>query len=199
MEVFKRITAFRGKDLKRTYGNYYTVLLDRMIKKGIIKKIIRGWYTFHEDPIIFSWKPFFPCYYSLEFALSFYGYYEQFTNIQIVTTRKYGRKEVIFSDGTKVFLFKISKKLFFGYDFINYERFKIPIATKEKLLIDLIYFKREVPEYVKISLIKDIDMKKLINLLKRIKSKRLRKRVINELARFLKKDWFEKYAKEHLT
>ncbi|EQD66731.1 transcriptional regulator, partial [mine drainage metagenome] len=80
---------------------------------------------------------FLPFYYGLEDALSLRGFWEQETNPVIITPRKV-RNGVRQFDSRNYVVRRIDRKMFFGYTFVNYEEFYIPVSDTEKTLIDLI-------------------------------------------------------------
>ncbi|MEM3607214.1 MAG: hypothetical protein QXE30_06205, partial [Candidatus Bathyarchaeia archaeon] len=136
-----------------------------LVNKGEIKRIIKGWYSLYDDPIV-SVFCFKPAYIGLQEALSLHGLWEQETNVIIVTMLKVrtGVRKILDSN---VILHRIDKKYFFGFDYLKYENFFVPISDIEKTLIDLIYF-NEVPGKDVIKTIKKkIDEEKLMNYIKK--------------------------------
>lgn len=178
---FIRITpAFRVRDIELIVKNrsYSYLILHHLLKKGEIKKVIKGWYTFYDDPIvsIFCFKP---AYIGLQEALSIYDIWEQETNVVIITTRRIrcGVRNVL---GNNVILRRIDPRYFFGFDYLKYNDFFIPVSDVEKTLIDLIYF-REIPgEEVLQEIKKRLDKKKLEKYLKKFPTK-FRKKVVKIL------------------
>jgi predicted transcriptional regulator of viral defense system len=143
-EFLKITPIFRAKDVELIIKNksYSYLTLHNLVKKGEIKRITKGWYSLYEDPIVavFCFKP---AYIGLQEALSIHELWEQETNVVIVTTRKIrsGVRKVLDSN---VILHRIEPKYFFGFDYLKYENFFIPVSDVEKTLIDLVYF-NEIP------------------------------------------------------
>jgi len=140
----KSTPVFRAKDIELLVKNknYSYVILHNLAEKGEIKRITKGWYSLHEDPIV-SVFCFKPAYIGLQEALSLHELWEQETNVVIVTTRKVrtGVRKILNSN---VISHRIDKKYFFGFDYLTYGDFFIPVSDIEKTLIDLVYFK-EIP------------------------------------------------------
>jgi len=174
-EFLKSTPIFRTKDVELVVKNknYSYLILHKLAKKGEIKRITKGWYSLHEDPII-SVFCFKPAYIGLQEALSFHELWEQETNVVIVTAKKVrtGIRKIL---DTNVVLHKIKQKYFFGFDYLKYENFFIPVSDVEKTLIDLVYF-NEIPG-------KDV----LKEIKKRINRKKLKRYLKNFPVRFREK------------
>jgi len=143
-EFLKRTPVFRVRDVEIIVKNknYSHLILHNLVKKGEIKRITKGWYSLQEDPIV-SVFCFKPAYIGLQEALSLRELWEQETNVVIVTTRKVrtGTRRILDSN---VILHRMDKKYFFGFEYLKYENFFIPVSDIEKTLIDLVYF-NEIP------------------------------------------------------
>lgn len=138
---FMRSTpVFRVRDVELIVGNkeYSYLILHNLLKKGEIRRVTKGWYTLHEDPVV-SVFCFKPAYIGLQEALSFRDLWEQETNVVIVTTRRIRTGIRKFLDNN-VILHRIDQKYFFGFDYLKYENFFVPVSDAEKSLIDLVYF-----------------------------------------------------------
>ncbi|MEM5870187.1 MAG: hypothetical protein QXR09_03430, partial [Candidatus Aenigmatarchaeota archaeon] len=144
--------------------------------KDEIKRVVKGWYSLYDDPII-SVFCFRPAYIGLQEALSIHNLWEQETNVVIVSTRKIrtGVRKVFNSN---VILHRIDEKYFFGYDYINYEKFFVPVSDIEKTLIDLVYFNEIPSKDVLVEIKKKLNKDKLNTYLKKFQPK-FRERVIN--------------------
>lgn len=144
IDFIETTPVFRAKDVEILVGNknYSHLMLHKLVRKGRVKRILKGWYSSHEDPVL-SVFCFRPAYLGLQEALSLHGLWEQETNVVIVTTLKIrvGVREVF---GNNVILHRIDKKYFFGFDYLKYGNFYVPVSDLEKTIIDLIYFK-EIP------------------------------------------------------
>lgn len=170
--------VFRAKDAEVVVKNkgYSYLLLHNLAKRGEIKRITKGWYSFQDDPIV-SVFCFKPAYIGLQEALSLHGLWEQETNVVIVTTRKVrtGVREILDSN---VILRRIEQRYFFGFDYLKYENFFIPVSDIEKTLIDLIYFKEIIGKDVLREIKKRANKEKLKEYLVPFPS-RFRKKVCN--------------------
>jgi len=141
---------FKSKGLSKKYSY---LLISNLLKEGELKRITKGKYTYKEE-IMVSGFAFSPFYYGLQEALSFHNLWEQETNPVIITSKniKPGLREIFNSN---VYLRRINKKYFFGYDFIKYYDFEIPVSDIEKTLIDFVYYN----EYLSKEVIKEIKKK----------------------------------------
>lgn len=66
-----------------------------------------------------------------------------------------------------VILKRIKSKYLFGFDFINYRDFFIPVSDIEKTLIDFLYFKEKISREIIKELMKRINKKKMYEYLKK--------------------------------
>jgi predicted transcriptional regulator of viral defense system len=170
-EFIKSVPVFRVRDIELLVGNrnYAHLILHKLTKKGEIKRVVKGWYSLYEDPII-SVFCFKPAYIGLQEALSLHNLWEQETNVVIITTKKVrvGIREIF---GNNVILRRIEQTYFFGFDLLNYENFFIPVSDIEKTLIDFVYFNETLTKGTLREIIKHIDKQKLIEYLKKYPSK----------------------------
>ncbi len=167
-ERYKDKLGFSKRDLflllkeKGISNEYLQKLIHNLLKKKEIIRITRGKYTFAKDIMVsgFSYSPF---YYGLQEALSFRNLWEQETNPVIITTKKVRSGVKSSFDGGNIVLHRITRKYFFGFDFIDYYNIQVPVSDIEKTLIDFIYYKEE--SSLSKEVIKDIkekiDKKKL--------------------------------------
>ncbi len=136
--------AFRARDVELIVkdAGYTSLLLHNMAKKGETRRIVKGWYSTLEDPVV-SVFAFKPAYVGLQEALSLRNLWEQETNVVLVSSRRVraGVREIM---GSRVIIHRINREYFFGFDYVRYADFFIPVSDKEKTLIDLVYF-NEVP------------------------------------------------------
>jgi len=181
-EFIKSVPVFRVRDIELLVGNrnYAHLILHKLAKKGEIKRVVKGWYSLHDDPIV-SVFCFKPAYVGLQEALSLHNLWEQETNVVIITTKKVrvGIREIL---GNNVILRTIEPKYFFGFDLIRYENFFVPVSDIEKTLIDFVYFKENLARETLREIIKRIDKQKLIEYLKKYPSKFRQK--VRKLAKF---------------
>ena len=136
--------AFRARDVEYLVGGrgYALQLLHTMARRGEVHRLVRGWYSASDDPVaaVFALAP---AYIGLQDALSLRGIWEQETNVVVVTSGKGepGARSVF---GSRVTVHRIDPRYFFGFDFIPYGRYQVPVSDPEKTMIDLVYF-RERP------------------------------------------------------
>lgn len=144
-QFFKETPIVTTRDLRLIVknNNYVYLLVHNLIKTGEIKKVKKGFYTTHDDPIV-SVFCFKPAYIGLQSALSIHDIWEQETNTVIVTAKnvRIGVKNIF---GNNVVIHRIKSKLLFGYNLIKYNDFYIPVSDLEKTFLDLIYF-NEIPD-----------------------------------------------------
>ncbi len=154
---------------------YLKIMLNNLLKKGEIRRITLGVYTFQEDITVvgFAYKPF---YYGLEDALSYRNFWNQSTN-PIVMTPNFLREGLRKFETANYLIKRVKPKFFFGFDFIKYYDIWIPVSDPEKTLIDLVYYKHGIRSDALKLLIKAIDRNKLDEYLK-IYGKGLRQKVL---------------------
>ena len=178
-ELFEKSPVVDFKSVERIVGktqksNYAKLLISNMLKRGKIKKIGKGFYTFHNDSslVVFAFKP---AYLGLQCALSYYGLWEQETIPVILTIKKVrtGIRKIL---ETNVLVRRIDKKYFFGFDFVKDGEFYIPYSDLEKTFIDIIVFNQKIDENTLKNIKKRINLKKLKIYLSRY-PKRIQERV----------------------
>ena len=119
---------------------YLKVFLHKLVKKGAIYRVERGIYATVDDPIIIAGNMVFPSYISMYTALYLRGaLYQVPSIIQVVTTRRKKNKKISFL-GNLIEFYRIKKIYFFGFEYIPYNNFEIPVASVEKAIIDVFYF-----------------------------------------------------------
>ena len=142
MEFFEKSAVVTTRDIKLylKQRSYSYLLLSNLVKQGRIKRLTKGYFTIHDDPVL-SVFCFRPAYLGLQEALSIHNLWEQETNVVVVTTRKVriGVHKIL---GSNVLVHRINPKYFFGITFVKYRDFFVPVSDIEKTLIDLIYFKQ---------------------------------------------------------
>jgi len=166
MELFKKTPVVTTRDIKLylKQKGYSYLLLSNLVKQGKIKRITKGFFTIHDDPLtsVFCFRP---AYVGLQEALSIHNLWEQETNVVIVTTRKVriGIHEIL---GSNVLVHRINPKYFFGFTLLKYGEFFIPVSDVEKTLLDFIYFKQPLSKNTISEIKKNLDVNKLKNYLK---------------------------------
>jgi len=151
--------------IKKGNEKYVYLLINKMLKKGKIKRLTKGFYTVYDDPTlaVFCFKP---SYIGLQDALSIYNLTEQETNPIIITTKKIrtGIREILTRN---VLLKRIPPEYFFGFSYIKYSNINIPASDIEKTLIDMVYFKQILDKENIKQIKKIIDKNKLKKYLKK--------------------------------
>ena len=177
-EFIRSVPVFRVRDIEIITGNrnYAHLILHKLEKRGEIKRVVKGWYSIYEDPI-FSVFCFKPSYIGLHEALSLYNLWEQETNVIIITAKRIrsGIRKIFENN---IILRRIKSEYLFGFDFINYRDFFIPVSDIEKTLIDFLYFKEKISKEIIKELVKRINKKKIHEYLKKYPnsfSKKVRK------------------------
>lgn len=151
---FRNSAAFTISDIriflkeKNIGRGYLYQLVHNLLKKGELKRITRGAYTFRSDAAVvgFGFRPF---YYGLQDALSLRNLWTQETMPVIITPRKVRSGRRIFQ-GANYIIRRIGRRMFFGFETLRYGDFWIPVSDIEKTLIDLVYFREPLePEALK--------------------------------------------------
>lgn len=176
-EFFKETPVFRARDVEVLTGSrgYTHLILHKLSEKGEVKRVVKGWYSLHDDPVVavFCFKP---AYIGLQEALSLHNLWEQETNVVIVSTRRIrtGVRKILDSN---VVVHRISGEYFFGFEYLKYGEFFVPVSDVEKTLIDLAYFNETPSEEVLNEIRRRIDPRRLKFYLKNFKPK-MRQRVL---------------------
>jgi len=163
--------VFRLADLTQIIQNkdYAKKFLQKMVKRGEIKKIKRDFYTLHEDPFLVSAFLSKPCYISTVSALYYHHLITQIPNeIFCFTTKRTGSVDFI----SKINFFHT--KYFFGFKPERCKDFVIPIATPEKAIIDSMHI---VPFSVFEEAFDEIEINTMVYYLKKIKKSSIVKRM----------------------
>jgi predicted transcriptional regulator of viral defense system len=152
IEKFKDKYIFSANDVKRFLSyrkandDYYKIFLYNLTKERKIYKIRYGYYSFSDDIMLtgLSYKPF---YYGLESALSLLNLWEQETN-PVIITPLHVRTGIMQYDGRNYIVRRISREMFFGYQYMKHFNFYMPVSDLEKTLIDLVYYNEKIPDYL---------------------------------------------------
>ncbi len=162
----------------------------RWVKKGLLLRLRKGYYTFPEYKskpdftLFFANRIYRPSYISLHTALAFYGIIpEAVVQITSVTSLKTAN----FNNELGEYEYKsIREELMFGYDIKPIANEKtLQLALPEKALLDLLYLypfynSEQDMEDLRLDedfLLDEIDLERLEDYLSRFKSKALQKRV----------------------
>ncbi|HIG97052.1 MAG TPA: hypothetical protein HA230_01780 [Candidatus Aenigmarchaeota archaeon] len=158
LERVLRKPVFTPQDLhnERIPKNYSKKLLHLLAKQGRIRRIERGKYTCLDDPVAVAAHMTKPCYLSLWTAMSIRNLTTQVPfAVEVVTSRKRFARKVDFL-GTVIKFHAVDPKMMFGYENIIWkENFRIPVANKEKIIIDAVHIghipEEEIFDMIKIS------------------------------------------------
>ena len=168
---FKSKPIFTIRDIqllfqdKKLGKNYLHLMVHSLLKKNELHKITQGIYSFQEDSMLYGFA-FSPFYYGLQNALALHGIGTQETNSVIVTPRKVrlGLREI---NGTHIVLHRIQRKLFFGFNYVKYYDWEIPVSDLEKTFLDFIYFRQPLTNEVKEEFLPKLNKKRLQEYLKK--------------------------------
>jgi predicted transcriptional regulator of viral defense system len=166
--------------IKKTLGcsdDYAYTVLNRLLNKKKIYKIIKGKYTTKNDIYFVATNLFNPSYLSFWSCAYFKGYTEQIVNtIQLATSRPHKK---IFFQNYIIESHTMPKKMFFGYEKILHNQGFIFVADDEKLVIDAIYkedLMGNFDEIIKMIEKTKIDKEKVTHYLNSINNSSLKKR-----------------------
>ena len=137
--LFRKSPVVGISSLKRIMkGGYAYLMVNKLVKKGEVKRITKGYYSLQDDPTlaVFCFKP---AYIGLQDALSIHGLWEQET-IPIILTTRTVRQGIRTVFGSNVLIRTLPKEYFFGIDYVEQGGLCIPVSDVEKTFIDMIYF-----------------------------------------------------------
>lgn len=174
----KEISLFTAADFIKNFQikkeNTAYKILDRLTKKGILKRLIKKKYLFafsESDDFQIANFLYSPSYVSLESALSFYGIITQFPyQVTSITPKKTKTIKVL----NKEFSYsRIKPQLFSNYE----KKEKFLIASPEKAIFDYLYFcSKGLKGFERDDFdLKIIDKKKFLFLLKNTNQEKLKK------------------------
>ncbi len=179
IDKLREKAVFSVQDVQRIgdFSREYTKLvLNRLVKRKLIKRITRNSYTIHKDILVIASNVKTPSYVSFWSASAYYGFTEQILNkVYIACTRKI--KPISF-EGYEIEFIKV--KDLFGYKKIKTDNGELFIAEQERLLIDcFLHFKEmgNFDEIEKVFLNASISKEKIIDYLKRINNLAIVKRI----------------------
>ena len=179
IELLKRLERyplFTENDVAKIVNKspkYVRTLLYRLHQRGHIKRIEKGKYTLHEDPLIFSSHIAVPSYLSIWTALRYYNMTQQQPfGIFVMTPLP---KQAIRLDTSEVRF--ISTRYMFGYKKERYNDFDIFIADREKTILDSLLFKLPLPDITHALEDTEINCQRLVGYAKKTGNKSLMKRL----------------------
>ena len=161
-EFCRKTPVVSINSLKKLIGinkEYVYIMLNKMVQHGELHKITRGMYSVHDDPLlaVFCFKP---AYIGLQEALSIHNLWEQETNV-VILTAKTAREGVRTICGNNVIIKRLNPEHFFGFTYVQYSDWIVPVSDMEKTLIDMVYFKQPFDKKLVQEFKKRIDVKKL--------------------------------------
>lgn len=156
---FNSIERIISAEKTNKKSGYAKLLVHNLIKKGVIKKLLKGRYSLKDDPSLAT-LCLNPAYLGLQSAMSFHGLWEQETIPIIITSEKVrsGMREVLNSN---VLIRRTQKKYVFGFEYYQDGSSYLPYSDIEKTFIDMIIFKQHLSRKALLEFKKRIDKKKL--------------------------------------
>ena len=151
---------------RKSSPGYYKLVIHNLLSRREIYRITRGVYTFQEDAQM-SGFGFSPFYYGLEDALSLRNVWEQETNPVVITPRNV-RVGIRQFEGRNFVVRRIDRQMFFGYTYVAYGDFHIPVSTIEKTFIDFIYYRIELPRELMFAIMSKSSRRKINEYLREI-------------------------------
>ena len=142
LDSVMRRPVFGTEDLhhEKIPNSYSKKLLHMLAKSGKIRSIEKGKYTCLDDPVAVAAFITRPSYISLWMAMSIRNLTDQVPfAIEVVTSRRRFRSRIEFL-GTPIIFHTVSPKLMFGYENIIWKgNIRVPVASREKIIIDAVY------------------------------------------------------------
>ncbi|MEM2282965.1 MAG: hypothetical protein QXH26_05465 [Candidatus Hadarchaeales archaeon] len=118
------------------------VYASRLVKKGIARRVRRGWLSLTEDPFILAAQLVEPSYISFLPSLYLLGLVDEVPTIaECVTTRAPWKSREL-----GVVYRKVRTELFFGYRYLRRQESYVWVATPEKAILDMVYFNMLPPK-----------------------------------------------------
>ncbi|MFB6191632.1 MAG: type IV toxin-antitoxin system AbiEi family antitoxin domain-containing protein [Candidatus Nanohaloarchaea archaeon] len=163
-------SMFNLNEAERQLGlerDYLREKLSRSVRRGELKRIERGKYTIHDDPLIYATSIERPSYLSLWSGLRFYNLTtQQPTKAQVMSPVNRSNLE-------NVEFFHTEKMFGFGKE--NYRGFEVSVAEKERLLLDCLS-RRQIPVTELGELVEDIELGKTVEYASRFGKNSVKKR-----------------------
>ncbi|MCD6227560.1 hypothetical protein J7J90_03645 [Candidatus Micrarchaeota archaeon] len=159
--------VFRVNDIHKFTGNrsYSYVLLNRMIKKGVVCRLYNNvYYITNSNPFSVASMVHYPSYVSYLGSLYLSGICDQIPMRIQVVTNKYSKN--IFVGKIPVEFVSFSKKLMFGYIKKNLDGCPVFIGEPEKTVLDALHVQKMPFHYI-IDVLDKLDHAKLIEYSKR--------------------------------
>ncbi len=174
-KYFSKTQIFSFKDAQRFLNKmgasnaYVKVFIHNQMKRHGLKKVGKGRYTFSNNDAIVGFA-FGPFYYGMEYALTIHKLWTQMANPVVVTTTK-AVPGIRDSMGNTIVVRRISERMFFGIEWVDYNGVFVPVSDAEKTLIDFAYYRIALNKEDLKNLINACDKKKLAKYAKRCSSR----------------------------
>lgn len=145
-----QMTVYTTQQLAVMMGmkiNAATVRLNRLVKKGVLVRVMRNRYTLPSaDVLAVTSNIYPPSYVSLLAALEQYGVTTQSPRvIDVVNLSRSGKLSLALDSGRfEVHFLKVNRSLMYGYNKIFREGKTAMIAEKEKVIVDSLLFSEYV-------------------------------------------------------
>jgi predicted transcriptional regulator of viral defense system len=183
--TFQSKYVFSTNDVKRFFTfreankDYYKIFLYNLQKGEKINRIRYGYYSSYSD-IMLTGFSYYPSYYGLESALSTLKLWEQETN-PVIITPLHVRTGLMQFNGRNYTVRKMSREMFFGYRYVRYFNFYIPVSDLEKTLVDFVYYNEKIPPELFNELKAKANKKILKTYISRITENRIRNKILKSL------------------
>jgi predicted transcriptional regulator of viral defense system len=155
-------------------------ILSRWVKEKKIIRLKRNYYTLRKVTSKFELQQIFQdTYVGLYSALEFYGSTNQrFNNIDLISKKKLKNTTIL---STKINFNFVNKKMFFGFEKEVINNNSLFISSKEKTIIDCVYFSSkvyltEINDFIRKEK-ENLNKEKIITYLNKVNSSTLNKRV----------------------
>ena len=119
-------------------------ILHYLYKKGIVRRVLKGYYTVRIDPFVVATNIYTPSYLTGISSLVAHGVSEQIPNYHIIVVPPKVKPKTLAIGGETFRLLTIPKKFFFGYycrESPYDEGFYYFIAKPEKAILDMVYLR----------------------------------------------------------
>ncbi|MEW5936332.1 MAG: type IV toxin-antitoxin system AbiEi family antitoxin domain-containing protein [Candidatus Thermoplasmatota archaeon] len=149
LDSIMKMPVFGVKDLtdRGVSRGYARQRLHNLEKRGVIRRVERGKYTSSDDPTVVAPYLTRPSYISLWSAMSIRALTTQIPfGVDVVTSRKRFNRRLDFM-GADIRFHHVAPSLMFGYEFIAWnDRWRLPVAKPEKIVIDALYLRAIAPD-----------------------------------------------------
>jgi len=153
LEHISSMPVFTTRQVAALIGDerYTKVYLHRLKKRKLINQLKRGFYTVHDDAVIYASHIYYPSYISMWYAFQHYGTTTQLPRlIEVMTHRKDSISDIEY----------IKTRDLWGYHILRYSGFQVFMADLEKAIIDAVVTERVPMDEIQFA-IQRCDIKKL--------------------------------------